>query len=310
MPRKARMIVKGESAVYHVMSRTALDGFVLGDVEKDYLLQLIKHLSSIYFTEILGFCLMGNHFHIVARMHPGDEYSDDDIRKRFALYYQNDRIKRVLMPNQIPALREKWEKLSEFMKEIKQGFSRYYNKRHNRRGFFWSDRFKSVLVEDGETLINCLAYVDLNPVRAGIVERPDDYRWNSLGYHRQLGNKDQFLSLDFGLVGGEELSRKQRFIRYRQFVYEVGSLETGKGKSIDARIVAEEAEKGFTPDTIDRFLARTRYFTDSGIIGSKEFVSSLWQKLKSYEDNPNKSPVRIAGLESLYSLKRLSEKIL
>lgn len=188
MPRKARMIVKGESAVYHVMSRTALDGFVLGDVEKDYLLQLIKHLSSIYFTEILGFCLMGNHFHIVARMHPGDEYSDDDIRKRFALYYQNDKTKRVLMPNQIPVLREKWEKLSEFMKEIKQGFSRYYNKRHNRRGFFWSDRFKSVLVEDGETLINCLAYVDLNPVRAGIVERPDDYRWNSLGYHLQLGD--------------------------------------------------------------------------------------------------------------------------
>ena len=188
MPRKARMIVKGETAVYHVISRTALDGFVLGDVEKDYLLQLIKHLSSIYFAEILGFCLMGNHFHIVARMHPGDEYSDDDIRKRFALYYQNDKIKRVLMPNQIPVLREKWEKLSEFMKEVKQGFSRYYNKRHNRRGFFWSDRFKSVLVEDGETLINCLAYVDLNPVRAGIVERPDDYRWNSLGYHLQLGD--------------------------------------------------------------------------------------------------------------------------
>ena len=74
--------------------------------------------------------------------------------------------------------------------------------------------------------------------------------------------------------------------------------------------VAKEAEKSFTPDTIDRFLARTRYFTDSGIIGSKEFVSSLWQKLKSDEDNPNKSPTRIAGLESLYSLKRLSENIL
>jgi len=46
MPRKARMIVEGESAVYHVMSRTALDGFVLGDIEKDYLLQLIKHLRN------------------------------------------------------------------------------------------------------------------------------------------------------------------------------------------------------------------------------------------------------------------------
>ena len=48
MPRIARMVVTGETAVYHVMSRTVLDGFVLGDVEKEYMLKLIKHLSSIY----------------------------------------------------------------------------------------------------------------------------------------------------------------------------------------------------------------------------------------------------------------------
>jgi hypothetical protein len=48
-------------------------------------------------------------------------------------------------------------------------------------------------------LINCLAYIDLNPLRAGIVSRPEGYRWNSIGYHIQTGNKDEFLSLDFGL---------------------------------------------------------------------------------------------------------------
>ena len=56
------MIIGDEKAVYHVMSRTALDGFPLKDVEKDFMLDLIKKLSSLYFTEILGFCLMGNHF--------------------------------------------------------------------------------------------------------------------------------------------------------------------------------------------------------------------------------------------------------
>jgi hypothetical protein len=50
------MIVKGEPAVYHVMSRTVLDGFVIGDIEKEYLLKLIKHLSFVYFTEVIGFC--------------------------------------------------------------------------------------------------------------------------------------------------------------------------------------------------------------------------------------------------------------
>jgi len=87
MPRIARLVVKGEPAVYHVISRTALDGFVLGDVEKDHLLKLIRRLSAVYFSEVLGFCVMGNHLHLLVRMHPGDEYTDEEIRKRFVLYY-------------------------------------------------------------------------------------------------------------------------------------------------------------------------------------------------------------------------------
>jgi putative transposase len=309
MPRKPRMIVHGESAVYHVMSRTALEGFVIGDVEKDYLLKKIKDFSAIYFVEILGFCLMGNHFHIVLRMHTDSDYTDEDIQQRFDLYYQNDKTKSPLMPNQIPALREKWQNISEFMKEIKQSFSRFYNKRHNRRGFFWSDRFKSVLVENGEALINCLAYVDLNPIRAGIIDRPDNYRWSSLGYHYQTDNKDCFLSLDFGIENCEKLHNKKRLIKYRQFVYEVGSLKTTKGNSVKTEILVEETDKDFTPDAVDRFRARTRYFTDSGIIGSREFVRKLWENFKYADDNPNKAPTHIAGLKSLYSLKRLSENI-
>ena len=65
MPRIRRLINNDEATVYHVMSRTALDGFPLGDVEKDFMLDLIRRYSSLYFVEILGFCLMGNHFHIL-----------------------------------------------------------------------------------------------------------------------------------------------------------------------------------------------------------------------------------------------------
>jgi putative transposase len=59
MPRFARIKVKGEPTVYHVMSRTALGGFVIEDVEKDFLLNLIRRLSRLYFSEILGFCSPG-----------------------------------------------------------------------------------------------------------------------------------------------------------------------------------------------------------------------------------------------------------
>jgi len=55
MPRIARMIIKDEHAVYHVMSRTALDGFVLGDVEKEYLFNLIKKISTVYFLDFARF---------------------------------------------------------------------------------------------------------------------------------------------------------------------------------------------------------------------------------------------------------------
>ena len=56
MPRTPRMVVNDETAVYHVMSRTALDGFPLGDIEKDFMLDLIRRHSSLYLVEILGVC--------------------------------------------------------------------------------------------------------------------------------------------------------------------------------------------------------------------------------------------------------------
>ncbi len=71
MARIARIVVEEEEAVYHVMSRTALDGFVLGDGEKDELLKIIKRLSAVYFTELLRFCIMGNHFHLAVKVRPG-----------------------------------------------------------------------------------------------------------------------------------------------------------------------------------------------------------------------------------------------
>jgi REP element-mobilizing transposase RayT len=171
VPRTSRMIITDEKAVYHVMSRTALDGFPLKDVEKDFLLELIKKLSSLYFAEILGFCIMGNHFHLLIKMFPENRFTDKEIQKRFETFYGEGRS---FTNGQIPYLRQKLSSLSEFMREIKVGFARYYNRRYNRRGYFWGDRFKSVIVDKGETLINCLAYIDLNPLRAGLVSRPEE----------------------------------------------------------------------------------------------------------------------------------------
>ena len=186
------------------------------------------------------------------------------------------------------------------MKEIKQGFSRFYNKKHGRKGFFWSERFKSVIVDNGKTLINCLAYIDLNPVRAGIVEKPEEYRWCSLGYYIQSKNKDGFLSMDFGLkeFGVKEVN--ERLAHYRGFVYAKGRIEDSAGGRGESHEIA----------TVDRFRYRTRYFTDSGIIGTKAFVVRLYGEFKDhFSSKHEKRPKTVQGLGGIYSLKRLSEKI-
>jgi REP element-mobilizing transposase RayT len=305
------MVVKNQTAVYHVMSRTALEGFPLEAYEKDYLLDLIKRMAGLFFTEVYGFALMGNHFHLLVKMIPEDHFTDDEVKGRLIRYY--GKKKAPADNGQLPMIRQKLASLSEFVREIKVHFARFYNKRHGRRGYFWGDRFKSVIVERGETLINCLAYIDLNPVRAGIVAKPEDYRWNSLGYHIQANNEDGFLSTDFGLKQFNVKSENERVRLYREYVYETGAIIPSTKpytKAIDSKTVTKERKRDFEISRADRFLYRTRYFTDSGIIGSREFVAGTYRQFKHlFQSRHEKKPKPVKGLEGVFSLKRLSEKV-
>jgi putative transposase len=302
VPRASRLLIDDQPTVYHVMSRACLDGHPLGPVEKDYLLAVMRKYAAIYFVEILGFCLMGNHFHLLVRMQPKDAVSDEEVLERYKTAFEG---KDLLNPARISFFREKWTSLSEFVREIKQTFSRYYNKRHLRRGFFWGGRFKSVIVEDGRTLINCLAYIDLNPIRAGIVERPEDYRWCSLGYHAQSNNRGGLLSLDFGLADWDIEPGAERLRLYREYVYRSGALDSLKGKAMDERIVERASSTNFQYTPADRLRMRTRWFSDSAILGSRAFVADLGQKLGLASDS--RRPKRIPGGDEMYSFRRLAE---
>jgi REP element-mobilizing transposase RayT len=306
MARIPRIMLTGEPTAYHIMSRTALDGYPIDDVDKEFWVDQVAKLSKLFFVEVLGFCCMGNHFHLLVRMRPETDYSDGDIKKRLAAFYDKEPV--FYEDGQVPYFREKLGSLSEYVREIKVRFTRFHNKRHGRRGYFWGDRFKSLIVEDGQTLINCLAYIDLNPIRAGLVARPEDYRWNSIGYHVQTNNKDDFLSLDFGLREFGEMSDRERLRRYRRYLYETGAMDKGKKIQIDASIVEKEREYDFVMTRAQRFKCRTRYFTDSGIIGGKAFVSETYQKAKErFQAKRDKIPKPISGLSGIYSLKRLTE---
>ena len=169
-------------------------------------------------------------------------------------------------------------------------------------------------MENGETLISCLAYVDLNPVRAGIVERPEQYRWCSLGYNVQTKNKDALLSLDFGLKefgthgirsdvtsefqGTSVETPEERLKFYRRFVYKKGGIERWGEKS--------QEEETLDITIVGRFRYRTRYFADSGIIGSKQFVRRFYGVFKGhFSSKHEKKPKPIGGLGGISLLKRL-----
>ncbi len=121
-----------------------------------------------------------------------------------------------------------------------------------------------------------------------------------LGYHVQTNNGDGFLSMDFGLREFAVRRIEGRLGFYLNFVYEKGGL-TKKGT---------ERVRGVDIDKVERFRHRTRYFTDSGIIGTKDFVARLYQSFKEhFSSRHEKRPRLIQGLDGVFSLKRLSEEI-
>ena len=192
---------------YHVMSRTAGGEKVFGEVEKEAFRRLMWRLAKFSGVEILTYALMSNHFHLLVKVPERAKFlkrfegEGGEVRLRAhrsrlyskayisSLRLEIARVREAGREEEVELILESFRKrfcdLSCFVKELKERFSRWFNKHHERRGTLWMDRFKSVLVEDGEALRTMALYIDLNPVRAGLVEDPKDYRWT--GYGEAMG---------------------------------------------------------------------------------------------------------------------------
>ena len=114
------------------------------------------------------------------------------------------------------------------MKALKQRFSVWYNREHQRVGTLWEERYKSVLVEGaGEVLATMAAYIDLNPVRAGIVCDPKEYRW--CGYAEALAGKKparEGLGIVASALENRPLVRIEAILaRYRLLIYGLGEAQ-------------------------------------------------------------------------------------
>jgi putative transposase len=160
--------------------------------------------------------------------------------------------------------------------------SQWYNRRHGRYGVLWADRFKSVLIEGGEALAAVAAYIELNPVRAGLCADPKDYRY--CGYAEALAKGSSLAREGISIVLGQSdaISWKEVSRQYRKYLFVQGSLQTKtKQPAFDlatAQTVVDQQNGQLSLP--ERLRCRIRYFTDGVILGSQAFVESHFYKLK------------------------------
>lgn len=156
MPRGARIISK--NAYYHILNRgNQKQSIFLEKTDFEKYLQLLRHYKRRYAFKLFGYCLMPNHIHLVVE----PKQSSD---------------------------------LSKFMQGLTQTYTVWFNKKYQKVGRLWQGRFKSMVIQKNNYFIECVFYIEANPVRAMIVSSPGEYHWSSYN-DRIFGKKNGLLDL-------------------------------------------------------------------------------------------------------------------
>jgi putative transposase len=184
-------------AIYHCVSRVVDRRFVLKDEEREKFRIFMRMQENFSGCKVLAYCIMSNHFHILLEVPPRQQLVLDDVEllKRLSALYTDAFVGNVAI--ELKQARDEGDEahvdeiyarftyrmqdLSEFMKTLLQRFTRWFNRTHDRTGTLWEQRYKSVIVESGHAARTMAAYIDLNPVRAGLTQDPAEYRWSSYG---------------------------------------------------------------------------------------------------------------------------------
>lgn len=193
--RMRRMLAQGEG-YYHVISRISGQQFLMDAGEKDVLMRLMFDAAVFSGVDILTFALMDNHFHLLVKVTKAHEVDDAELIDKMRVLYGDAKTERILgdwekwerkrllfkVDDAKAALRRRMFDLSQYCKTLKETYTMSYNHRHAHVGTIWGSRFKSILLSpDYQTLMTVGSYIDLNPVRAEVIEYPGEYRWSGYG---------------------------------------------------------------------------------------------------------------------------------
>jgi len=325
------------SAYYHCISRVVGREFLLGDAEKEHFVRLMRRQERFCLVRVVSYCVLHNHFHLLVEessqsfetmndrdflghlkaTRPKEEYAQ--VAQDFKRWAEQG--SRVPIDELKASYFRRKGNVSFFMKGLKQEFTQWYNRKHQRHGTLWESRFKSVLINgmDAEALMMMSAYIDLNPVRAGIVEDPKDYRWSSYGEAStgrsvaRQGIKQVIDTLN-GYRNAQPVYPARALEQYRSEMFvrgeETGSDESGEPlrQGISREALQQTLEAGGKLLPGEALMTRIRYFTDGAVIGSKESVEDVFQS-DQWRFGPKRSsgarPIRQIDAPDLCSLRDL-----
>lgn len=220
MPRVAR-IIKDEG-VFHVISRGNNKQWIFHD-DEDFrkflnLLELHKKSKPFY---LYHYAILNNHFHLLLEPSPG-------------------------------------QTISKIMQGIKLSYFYYYRKKYNYFGHLFQDRFKSILIEKDRHMLSCGAYIELNPVRAGITERAEDYPHSSCSYYTE-GKADPLMDPDPLYL---ELSqqKEERIKIYKDFIENESKkdMSYSKGNYIGSEAFEKKIKEDYGIEKVARKQGRPR----------------------------------------------------
>jgi len=188
--RKPR-IKPAEATWHHITTRAAGSSKdrLFGDEERAKLLEILKAHTVYYTMEVIAYNFMSNHMHIVIN-DPEPNIPDEEVCRRHAAYYPK-RPKLLPGTPECAVVKAQITNMSHFMRAVLPAFTRWYNETRpdGRTGTLWGTRFKNSIMEDGMAVLDGLIYVENNAVRAGIVEKAEEYPhcsygvWVSEGVH-------------------------------------------------------------------------------------------------------------------------------
>ncbi len=268
--RQRRLKPDYKDTWHHCYNRTVgtTNDRPLDDVDKEVFVRILRRVCRLYAVRLVSYQVMSNHFHLLLHA-PAQVPSEEETCRRFAAFHNG---KRFLTPGSQGVLR--WQgrlrDVSWFMRHLEHLFTCWYNRSRpvRRRGSLWAGRFKNTVLESGAAVRACWIYIECNPLRAGMVADPADYRFCSCGIWAQSGRHPFEDHVRTFLIPA---------LRGASRITDLPGLQQLLREEIARRT---EAEGPGSPTFSTSSHRRMRHWVDGLIIGSEVFIRNTMSRIR------------------------------